>query len=78
MPYYRVSNVKRQMSDVALVFGNEVRGLTPAIPKRADKITGLRLSAETLKRLEKVAKANNCSTQDAIRFILDQQLFLYE
>src|SRR3989338_579288 len=37
IPYYK-SNVKGQLSNVVLVFGNEVRGLSPAILKKADKI----------------------------------------
>ena len=39
VPYYEYSLNKRSSKQrVALVFGNEVRGLSPAILKRADKI----------------------------------------
>lgn len=38
IPYYRARHQASGIKKIALVFGNEVRGLSPAILKKADKI----------------------------------------
>ena len=39
VPYYKFKDLKiKKFKDLVLVFGNEVKGLPPAILKRADKI----------------------------------------
>lgn len=38
VPYYRLKLTKKKLAHIALVVGNEVRGLSPAILARADKI----------------------------------------
>lgn len=38
IPYYKLKTKSSKLKAIALVFGNEVRGLPPAILKKADKI----------------------------------------
>lgn len=38
VPYYKYKVKKGQLNKTALIFGNEVEGLSPAILKKADKI----------------------------------------
>jgi len=49
VPYYKV-NIKRQVSKFVLILGNEVRGLSPAILKRADKILEIPMRGAMLKQ----------------------------
>ena len=48
IPYYKlkVESRKPVKSKVALILGNEVRGLSPAILKRADKILEIPMSGK--------------------------------
>ncbi|MDP4010391.1 MAG: TrmH family RNA methyltransferase, partial [Candidatus Spechtbacteria bacterium] len=38
VPYYKIKLSGKEKDGVALVFGHEIKGLSPAILKRADKI----------------------------------------
>ena len=38
IPYHRLKTTKQQTKKMALVVGHEIRGITPAVLKRADKI----------------------------------------